>query len=76
MFALIYLDITIVPTDRQVFYKQIQEHDFDISQPGWQADFDDASNFLDLFRTGGGKQLGPVQQSGIRPDIRRRPERP
>jgi oligopeptide transport system substrate-binding protein len=54
MFALIYLDISIIPADAQIFYKQIQEHDFELAQPGWQADFDDASNFLDIFRTGGG----------------------
>jgi oligopeptide transport system substrate-binding protein len=58
MFALIYIDISIIPTDGQIFYKQIQEHDFEMSQPGWQADFDDASNFLDLFRTGGGNNWG------------------
>ena len=58
MLALIYLDIAIIPSDGQVFYKQIQEHDFDIAMPGWQADFDDASNFLDLFRTGGGNNWG------------------
>ncbi len=58
MFSLIYVDISIIPTDAQVFYKQIQEHDFDISQPGWQADFNDASNFLDLFRTGSGNNWG------------------
>lgn len=58
MLALIYVDISIVPTDVQIFYKQIQEHDFDLSQPGWQADFNDASNFLDLFRTGGGNNWG------------------
>ena len=58
MLALIYVDISIVPTDVQVFYKQIQEHDFDMSQPGWQADFNDASNFLDLFRTSGGNNWG------------------
>lgn len=58
MFALIYLDISLIPTDAQVFYKQIQEHDFEIAQPGWQADFDDASNFLDIFRTGGGNNWG------------------
>ena len=29
-----------------------------MSQPGWQADFNDASNFLDLFRTGGGNNWG------------------
>ncbi|HKD47763.1 MAG TPA: peptide ABC transporter substrate-binding protein [Rhizomicrobium sp.] len=58
MFALIYLDISIIPTDGQVFYKQIQEHDFDLAQPGWQADFNDASNFLDVFKTGGGNNWG------------------
>jgi oligopeptide transport system substrate-binding protein len=58
MFALIYLDISIIPTDAQVFYKQIQAHDFEIAAPGWQADFDDASNFLDIFRTGGGNNWG------------------
>ena len=58
MFSVIYVDISIIPTDAQVFYKQIQEHDFDISQPGWQADFNDASNFLDIFRTGGGNNWG------------------
>ena len=58
MFALIYLDISIVPSDGQVFYKQIQEHDFELSQPGWQADFDDASNFLDIFRTNSGNNWG------------------
>src|SRR6185437_14946504 len=58
MFALIHIDISIIPTDAQVFYKQIQEHDFDLAQPGWQADFNDASNFLDLFITGGGNNWG------------------
>ncbi len=58
MFAQIYLDITIAPTDAQIFYKTIQEHDFDMAQPGWQGDFNDASNFLDLFRTGGGNNWG------------------
>jgi oligopeptide transport system substrate-binding protein len=54
MLALAYIDISIVPTDGQVFYKQIQEHDFEIAQPGWQADFNDASNFLDIFVTDSG----------------------
>lgn len=58
MFALAYIDASIIPTDAQIFYKQIQEHDFDMAQPGWQADFNDASNFLDLFRTGGGNNWG------------------
>ncbi len=58
MFAVIYIDVTILPSDVQIFYKQIQEHDFDMAQPGWQADFNDASNFLDLFISGGGNNWG------------------
>ncbi|MEP6829607.1 MAG: peptide ABC transporter substrate-binding protein [Rhizomicrobium sp.] len=58
MFSVIYIDVTILPADGQIFYKQIQEHDFDMAQPGWQADFNDASNFLDLFLTGGGNNWG------------------
>ena len=63
MFALVYIDAAIIPTDAQVFYKQIQEHDFEMSQPGWQADFNDASNFLDLFRTGGGNNWAAYSNS-------------
>jgi oligopeptide transport system substrate-binding protein len=58
MLAQIYVDISIIPNDMQVFYPAIQAHDFDIAQSGWAADFNDASNFLDLFRTGGGNNWG------------------
>jgi oligopeptide transport system substrate-binding protein len=54
MFSVIYVDISIVPADAPIFYGKIQEHDFEMAQPGWQADFDDASNFLDIFRSGSG----------------------
>lgn len=58
MLAQVFIDITITPNDMQVFYPAIQEHDFDIAQAGWVADFNDASTFLDLFRTGGGNNWG------------------
>src|SRR5262249_29165741 len=58
MLAQIFIDIAIIPTDMQVFYPAIQVHNFDIAQPGWQADFNDASNFLDLYRTGSGNNWG------------------
>jgi len=58
MLAQIFIDIAILPTDMQVFYPAIQEHDFEIAQSGWQADFNDASNFLDLYRTGSGNNWG------------------
>jgi oligopeptide transport system substrate-binding protein len=58
MLAQAYIDISIVPNDMQVFYPAIQAHDFDIAQSGWVADFNDASTFLDLYRTGGGDNWG------------------
>ena len=41
-----------------IFYDSVQQHDFDIAQPGWSADFDDASNFLDLLRTDNANNWG------------------
>jgi len=58
MLAQIFIDIAIIPNDMQVFYPAIQVHNFDIAEAGWQADFNDASNFLDLYRTGGGNNWG------------------
>jgi len=58
MLAQIFVDIAILPNDMQVFYPAIQAHDFDIAQSGWVADFNDASTFLDLYRTGGGDNWG------------------
>ena len=61
MFALVYIDISITPNDMAIFYDGIQAHDFDIAQPGWSADFNDASNFLDIFRRGGGNNWGQYE---------------
>jgi oligopeptide transport system substrate-binding protein len=36
----------------------MQQHDFDITSPLWIADFNDASNFLDLLRSGSGENYG------------------
>jgi oligopeptide transport system substrate-binding protein len=58
MLAQSYIDMAILPTDMQIFYPTIQAHDFDIAQSGWVADFNDASTFLDLYRTGGGDNWG------------------
>lgn len=58
MLAQAYIDIAIMPNDMAVFYPAIQVHDFDIAQSGWVADFNDASTFLDLYRTNGGNNWG------------------
>jgi oligopeptide transport system substrate-binding protein len=58
MLAQVFVNIAIIPNDMQIFYPAIQAHDFEIAQSGWVADFNDASNFLDLYRTGGGNNWG------------------
>ena len=60
MLAQIWLDISIIPNDMQIFYPTIQAplHDFDMAQSGWQADFNDAITFLNLLRSGGGDNWG------------------
>ena len=58
MFSVIYVDISIVPADAQIFYGKIQEHDYEMSQPGWQADFRTMLHFLDIFRSDSGNNWG------------------
>jgi oligopeptide transport system substrate-binding protein len=65
MLAQVYIDIAIVPNDMQVFYPAIQEHDFDMAQAGWVADFNDATSFLDLFRSGGGNNWGQYSSTAF-----------
>jgi len=58
MLAQAFINITIIANDAAVFYARIQQHDFEICNPGWGADFSDASNFLDLLKTNGGNNWG------------------
>jgi oligopeptide transport system substrate-binding protein len=58
MFSLVYVDVSIVPNDMAIFYDSLEVQNYDTSQPGWSADFDDASNFLDIFRTDSGNNWG------------------
>lgn len=58
MWSEIYVDAEIEQSDAAVFYNLMQEHDFDLGIAGWVADFNDASNFLDLLRTGTSNNYG------------------
>jgi oligopeptide transport system substrate-binding protein len=58
MLALIFIDISILPTDFQVWIAQTNAHDFDITEGGWNGDFNDAATFLELLLTGGGNNWG------------------
>jgi oligopeptide transport system substrate-binding protein len=58
MLSQIYIDMTIRSVELQILYSRLQSHDFDIANAVWIADFNDASNFLDLLRTGGDNDYG------------------
>jgi oligopeptide transport system substrate-binding protein len=51
MFQQIYIDMTISSVEIAQHLQRMQQHDFDIANAAWIADFNDASNFLDLLRT-------------------------
>ena len=51
MLAAIYIKVTITALEGGSFFNAMQQHDFDIASPLWIADFNDASNFLDLLRS-------------------------
>jgi oligopeptide transport system substrate-binding protein len=58
MLRAIYVDVDIVQSDVQVHYKKLQTGDFDLGYANWVADFNDATNFLDLVRCDGGNNYG------------------
>jgi oligopeptide transport system substrate-binding protein len=58
MWRKIYADVDIVKADATVHYKNMQVHQFDMAGAAWIADFNDASNFLDLLRSNSGNNYG------------------
>lgn len=58
MLGRIYIDMDIVNSDTQVFYKKLQEGQFDMASGVWIGDFDDPGTFLDLLRSGHGESWG------------------
>ena len=58
MWRKIYVDVEIIQSDTQINYQKLEDGDFEIGTAGWIADYNDASNFLDVLRTGGGNNYG------------------
>jgi len=58
MLALVYINAAILPIDMQVFLAEVHNHNFDLAQTAWNADFNDAATFLELLSTGGGNNDG------------------
>ena len=51
MWAPIYVDVDIHASESKVLYAALREGDFQTSQAAWVGDYNDAKNFLFLFRT-------------------------
>lgn len=50
----IFIDLDIQATDLQLELRNLRQHNFQLGAASWLADFNDASNFLDLLRSDGG----------------------
>lgn len=55
MFAKIYVDMDIEAADVQIHFSNLAQHNFEIAAASWIADFNDATNFLDLLRWDNGR---------------------
>jgi oligopeptide transport system substrate-binding protein len=81
MWTQIYVDAQILQLDASIFYNSIQTGDFDIANPGWSADFNDASTFLELLRKDNPNNWGHynnpkydelLDQAGLELDLKKR----
>jgi oligopeptide transport system substrate-binding protein len=58
MLRQVWFDIDLVTTDTQIFYKKLQQGDFNLATGAWIGDFNDASTFLELLQSTGGNNYG------------------
>jgi len=58
MMKAIYIDADIVNSDVHIQYHKLDVQDFDLAAASWIADFNDAMDFLGLFRSTSGKNYG------------------
>ena len=64
MARLIYVDVRVVVADYPMVLSAMRRGQFQLAYTTWLADFDDASNFLDLLRSG-----SPGNYSGYRSNM-------
>jgi oligopeptide transport system substrate-binding protein len=58
MLKQVYIDIDIVSVDIQIHFANLQQHNFELAGSSWVADFNDATNFLDILRVNSGNNYG------------------
>ena len=54
MLSQVYVRLTIRTADVPNHFRELRARDYDLGLANWYADFNDASNFLDLLRSGAG----------------------
>jgi oligopeptide transport system substrate-binding protein len=58
MLRQVWIDLDVIAIDGAVHGRNMQQGNYDLGVASWFADFNDASNFLDLLRTGSGNNYG------------------
>jgi oligopeptide transport system substrate-binding protein len=58
MYSKVWIDLNIISEERQVQLADLRQGNFQLGASSWVADFDDAMNFLSLFRTGANQNYG------------------
>lgn len=59
----IYVDLEIQSMESQSVLRNLRQHNFQLSTASWLADFNDASNFLDLLRSGSGNNYADYRNA-------------
>jgi oligopeptide transport system substrate-binding protein len=81
MMRQIWVDLDIVAIDGAVHGRNMQQGNYDLGAASWFADFNDASNFLDLLRKDSGNNYGrydnpafdsTLNAAQLEPDARKR----
>jgi len=81
MLRQIWVDIDIVAIDGAVHGRNMQQGNYDLGTASWFADFNDASNFLDLLRKDSGNNYGrydnprfdaTLNRAQLEPDLKMR----
>ncbi len=50
----IFIDLTVQASEPQIHLRNLRQRQYQLASASWYADFNDASNFLDLLRIGAG----------------------
>jgi oligopeptide transport system substrate-binding protein len=58
MYAPVWIDLNIIAEERQVQLVDMERGNFVLGASAWAADFNDASNYLDLLHTGSDQNYG------------------